>query len=269
MASTRSSSCASSPRKRTSIAKRSGDVDRLAAVLARDLSREWSYLEIANAYREASRDDDALEWAERGAAAFPSETLWPLRQFLIEEYARRGRDADAAALAWAQFAERSSLDIYQELQRCAPAAERPAWREKALVLLRERIADAKRERQSYSGAAPADHSPLVDVLLWEGDVNGALREAEEGGCSGELWLALAERLEAERPDVALRLYQAQVDPAVAPAHRSGYERAAELLRKVRQIMRRCGRGGEFAGYLEGVRKRHGRKRNFIRLLEGL
>lgn len=251
------------------IARRYRDVERLVAVMERDLSDEWHYLEIAKAYRDAGRDADALGWAERGAAAFPTETLWPLRQFLIEEYARRGRDRDAVAIAWAQFAERPGLNVYQELVGHAPAAERAGWREKALVLLRERVAVAKRAGRRWSWEDPADHSLIVSILLWESDALGALREAEEGGCSADLWLALAERLEAERPEAALRIYQARIDPLVGTGRQDGYERAAELLGKVRVLFRRVGRGAEFAAYVEEVRTRQRRKRNFIKLLDAL
>lgn len=249
------------------IARQYRDVDRLVAILARDLSHEWRYLEIAQACREAGRDADALDWAERGAAAFPTETLWPLRQFLMEEYARGGRDRDAVAIAWAEFAERPSLDVYQELVRHTPPKERAEWREKALALLRERVADTKRKGRGRSWKAAIDHSSIVAVLLWEGDALAALREAEEGGCSADLWLALAGRLETERPEVSLRIYQAHVDPLVGTGRQDGYERAAELLGKVRVLLRRVGRGAEFAAYLEDVRTRHRRKRNFLELLD--
>lgn len=251
------------------IARRYRDMDRLVAVMARDLSHEWPYLEIAQAYRDAGRHDDALAWAERGSAAFPAETLWPLRQFLMEEYARRGRAGDAVAIAWAQFSERPGLTVYQELVRHASKAERAAWREKALALLHQRVAEAKRKGSRRSWEDPADHSPIVSILLWEDDVLGALREAGVGGCSAELWLALAERLEAERPDAALEIYQAQIHPLVETGRKDGYERAAELLRKVRVLFGRVGRGAELAAYLDDVRTRHRRKRNFIKLLDAL
>lgn len=249
------------------IARHSRDVDRLVAVLERDLSREWSYLEIAAAYRDAGRDEEALAWAERGAAAFPTETLRPLRQFLIEEYRRRGRDRDAVAIAWAEFAERPGLEAYEELVPHVPSVERAIWREKALALLRERVAEEKREARRRSWQGLADHSPIVRILLWEGDTLGALREAEEGGCSAELWLALAEQLEAERPEAAVRIYQARIDPLVGSGRQHGYERATDVLRKVRTLMRRLDRGAEVAAYLEEVRARHRRKRTFMKMLD--
>ena len=72
------------------LAKQSGNVEELVAVKSRDLSLAWHFLEIAEIYRNAKNRDMALEWAERGLAAFPVRTDSRLRDFLIEEYLYRG-----------------------------------------------------------------------------------------------------------------------------------------------------------------------------------
>jgi tetratricopeptide (TPR) repeat protein len=92
------------------LARQSGDVDAMAAVMSRDLSSEWGFLRIAQVYREANQRDLALKWAERGLAAFPRNTDARLRDFLIEEYLRRRRGGEALALVWAQFEDRPHLE---------------------------------------------------------------------------------------------------------------------------------------------------------------
>lgn len=52
------------------LAAMTGDVDAEVAILARDLSSAWQYVRIVHAYRDADRHGDALDWAERGLAAF-------------------------------------------------------------------------------------------------------------------------------------------------------------------------------------------------------
>ncbi len=52
------------------LAEQTGDVDELVEVLSHDLSSAYSFLGIAESYADAGRDDDALEWAERGIEAF-------------------------------------------------------------------------------------------------------------------------------------------------------------------------------------------------------
>jgi hypothetical protein len=80
------------------LARESSDVEKLVAVMSRDLSSAYDYLQIANVYKEAGRNDPALEWAERGIAAFPEHTDSRLRDFLAEEYFTRGRHDEAMAL---------------------------------------------------------------------------------------------------------------------------------------------------------------------------
>lgn len=251
------------------LAERARDVDRLVAVLSRDLADEWAFVKIAETYRAAGRHDEALECAERGAAAFPGARAGTLLDILVDEYQRRGRRDEAMSLLWSAFEGHPGLDQYQALAAHA-AANWPAWRSRALELLRRRIAAekrARRSRRSWGGAE--DRSALVRVFLWESDILAAWSEAEEGGCADELWLQIAERIEVEHPEKALTIYQAQVDPTVARMHREEYQRAAGFVRRARELMRRLGRESDFASYLASVRAAHRRKRNFIRFLDNV
>jgi hypothetical protein len=55
---------------------------------------------------EAGRFDEALEWAERGLAAFPDRTDARLRDVAAREFHRAGRQSEAISLIWTQFEER-------------------------------------------------------------------------------------------------------------------------------------------------------------------
>ena len=57
------------------LARQSGDVEALVAVKARDLSNAYTFLQIAEIYREARQADKALDWAERGIKAFPDRPI--------------------------------------------------------------------------------------------------------------------------------------------------------------------------------------------------
>ena len=48
-----------------------------------------------------------------------------------------------------------------------------------------------------------------------------------------------------------------------------YEEAVKLLRKIRELMCRLDRVTEFEDYLAAIRVEYKRKRNFIKLLEGI
>jgi uncharacterized Zn finger protein len=263
------------------LAQQSGDIEALVAIKSRELSHAYSYLEIAEVYKQARRFDQALEWAERGVKAFPDRTDSRLRDFLAEEYHRRKRHDEAMTLMWAEFAESPRLEGYQKLKIHAdrlPAARNaaqagiaqwPLWREKALAFLREKLAEARKDppKDRWGWAPQAGHSELVRIYLWEKDDEAAWCEAKEGGCSNDLWMRVAGMREKDHPEDALPIYQSQIDPTVNQKNNQAYREAVSLLRKVRELMRRLGREAEFDRYVETVRIAHKAKRNFMKLIE--
>jgi len=252
------------------LARRAGDVEAIVAVKKRDLSLPYGYLQIAETYRDAGKHDASLEWAERGMKAFPHRQDPRLREFLAAEFHERGRHDEAMALVWAAFAARPILDEYRNLKQHADRIDRWAvWREKALERLREQIRRRKREGQKDRSAllGRPDHSELVRLFLWEGNIEAAWREAVAGGCTNDLWLELAAKREKAHPEDCLPIYQRQIEPTLARTNNEAYRAAVVLLGKVHAVLRRLGREGEFGPYLESVRARFKMKRNFVKLLD--
>src|SRR5918999_5308708 len=94
------------------VASQSGDLDELIAIKQRDLSHPYSFLQIAELYREAGEHDLALQWAEQGAYSF--ERLDSrLSDFMATEHHRRGLHSKAMMLIWEQFVERPGLEMYK------------------------------------------------------------------------------------------------------------------------------------------------------------
>jgi uncharacterized Zn finger protein len=252
------------------LARVEGDVDGLVAVIARDLSHAYAYLRVAEVLREAGRDDEALQWAERGMAAFPEPRADSrLREFLAEQYHQRGRHDDAVGLVWEAFSAAPSLGAYQTLrQHVERAGQWPAWRERALARLREHVATLREGRGVDRWAMVGrDHSELVRVLLWEGEVEAAWAEARAGECAPALWLELADRRAGEHPEEVLPVYQRAVGGLLAQTGNDVYERAVELLRKVQELLHRLGREAEFASQIASIRTTQRRKRNLMKLLD--
>jgi uncharacterized Zn finger protein len=252
------------------LARQTGDVEAVVAVMKRDLSLAYHYLQISETYKNARKHDLALEWAERGVKAFPERTDSRLREFLAGEYHRRKRHDEAMALIWAEFAESPSLKQYVNLKAHAERiGQWELWREKALEYLRERIGRAKSESQKdrWAWYRKADHSELVRIFLWEKDVEAAWREAQEGGCSNDLWLELATKRDKDHPEDALPIYQRQIEPTLDLKNNEAYAETISLLRKVRELMVRLERKDEFTNYLDKVRAAHKPKRNFMKLLD--
>jgi hypothetical protein len=253
------------------LARRTGDVEAIVAVKKRDLSLPYGYLQIAETYRDAGKHDAALEWAQRGMKAFPQRPDPRLREFLAAEYHRRGQHDGAMELVWAAFATRPMLDEYRNLKQHADRIDQwVVWREKALDRIREEIArrKGKGQKDGRPWFGEPDHSELVRVLLWERKVETAWREAAAGGCTNDLWLALAAKREKAHPEEVLPIYQRQIEPTLARTNNEAYRAGVALLRKVHALLLQLGREGEFGPYLESVRSRFKMKRNFVKLLDG-
>jgi len=255
-----------------SLARASGDIEQLVAVMSKDLSSGYCYLRIAEVYSEARQYDNALFWAEKGLKAFPDRTDARLREFTADEYHRRGRHDDAMKLMWAEFVERPIPEIYLTLQRHAKKADAwPEWRELALAEIRLRIAKAKETARGQTrprwSSADVTNSPLVEIFLQEGDSEEAWREAQHGGCSDKLWLRLAAEREKLHPEDAAPIYLRQAAAAVEATRNGRYEESVGLLRKAAVVMKRLDRSPEFIRHLEALRAKYKAKRNFIRLVE--
>jgi len=252
------------------LARHDQDTDALIAIKARDLSRPYHFFEIASLCAEADRHQQALEWAERGRRAFPDELNVPLTELLVAEYHHHGRYEDALAVGWDEFARYPSLDRYKDLKQSADyIGQWQKWREQALQHLRQRAAAQPQRRNQWSWMPRQADSLLVEIYLWEGDSEAALREAKAGGCSEPLWLQLAAALEAKQPEDAIEIYRARIDPIVDRKNNQAYDEAAELLRKIQRLMRRTGQAPAFVDYVAAVRAKHKAKRNFMQRIADL
>jgi len=252
------------------LALKSGDIESIVEVRKRDLSSPYAYLAIAETYKKARKYDPALDWAERGIKAFPERTDSRLREFLAEEYHRRKRHEDAMSIVWAGFTEAVGLGEYKNLKLHAERiGQWQPWREKALAHIRKKIANAKREERGnrWSWVGRTDHTDLVEIFLWEGDVEAAWSEAVQGGCADALWLKLAGLREKNHPEDSLPIYMKRIEPTLAQKNNQAYDAAFDLLRKVRRLMERLERKEEFGRYMESIRAAHKPKRNFMKLLE--
>ena len=250
----------------------SGDAEALVAVMSRDLSHPYKYLKIAEVCRDAKQHDMALEWAEKGLAAFPERADGRLREFAANQYHRRGRHDEAMNLIWAEYVEQPGLGSYRSLQRHAKKARSwTDWRERALAEIRHRIKAASQKNRKhappYWARLAGDHSTLVEIFLYERDAEAAWREAQAGGCSHTLWLRLAAARERDHPEDAVPIYFKQAEVEVRTARKSVYDPAVDLLEKAAVLMKRMGRSQEFVEQMESLREQYRIKRNFVKRLD--
>ena len=255
-----------------SLAKTSGDVEALVAVKSQDLSHQHNFLEIAEIYQKANQEDTALEWAERGWKAFPEKGGDArLREFIAHVYHRIDRHEEAMDLTWAAFTERVSFEMYKTVAEHAKLAkEWPEWREKSLGYIREQISASKQKvsGKPNCGFVPlSDHSILVQVFLWEKNMETAWNEAKEGGCSATLWLELAEQREKSDPQNSVQIYREHIRHVLKHADKRNYEETVVYLSKIKKLLGKMGKAQEFQAIVAGVRNEHRRKRNLMALLD--
>lgn len=257
-----------------SLARATGDVDEVIAVKAKNLSHAYAFLQIAEICRDAKRFDAALDWAERGLKAFPKDTDARLLEFLAAEYHRRGRHDDAIAMGWRQFESRPALDTYHTFKGhvdCAGAEAWPAWHERALDLLRQRIASAQPDsrRPVQSLYAVADRSTLVEIFLWEENVEAAWQAAQTGECRGDILLHLAAAREATHPADAIPIYLRVAESLVAQMNNDAYAKAARHLAHVKSLHLALGQPDAWVAVHARVCTTHKAKRNFMTLARRL
>jgi tetratricopeptide (TPR) repeat protein len=248
------------------LAKLTGSLEELVAVHSRDLSQPHAFLKIAEIYREAGERDRAMEWVRRGLDAFPSLANEPLRVFLADEHHRRGEHERAMELVWPVFEHRPYLAEYQLIKQHADrSGVWTSWRERALARMREHARQRTAGMIHLPGGAPDERSELVRVYLWERDGEAAWREAQEGGCSADLWLQLARTREVEHPADALAVYRRQVDCILIDTGDRAYTEAVKLLPRVRETMGRVGE--DFSVYLAGLRATYKRRRKLMEMID--
>ena len=244
------------------LARQAGDVDRLVAVKARDLTSDVGYQQIVEVLVEAGRHEEALGWARRGLAATAVHYQPWLRDFVASTYRADGRLEEAVALRAEQLRDTPSLQAFQALKHDADAVG--AWqerRETALAQLRAATPSSKASRWGRH-----DRSTLVEIFLWEGEVGAAWEEAQAGGCSETLWRRLAAARVKDRPQDTVAVYRKLVGQTVGATNNNAYEHAIELLAELEEALpaQAIGEHGRLVGE---VRELYRRKRNFAKLLD--
>ena len=261
-----------------SIAEGEDDLDLIIRVMSRDLSHGYGYLQIAERCKKARKYKLALEWAEKGLAAFPDEPDSRLRSFLADAYMRAKRPDEAMSMIWVNVIQRPNLDTYQELAKYARKLNCwDSWRDNALAHIRCDIKNRTKEfgkRQSGQNRMPLqwrpqppDHSLLIEILLWENHHEEAWAEAQAGGCSERLLLELAKLREKAHPEDAIKIYQALVEPLVNRTNNASYQEAVGFMNKVHGLMKTLGQEVAFADWVHGLKSEYKRKRNFIKYVE--
>jgi uncharacterized Zn finger protein len=253
------------------LAEASGDVDELVAIKAKDLSSSYRYLGIAEILAKVKRHDEALGWAERGLKAFPDRPHDDLRDFLVAAYLKRRRNDEALQLTWIQFEERPGLEPYKKLHTVASRlGSWSAQRERALAWLDQAITKEAAATNAWKPKpSTPNYSLRLSIALWEKDIDAAWTTAHRGICDRTLLITLAGKLEKDRADDAISLYQRVIPAIVAETKNSAYEEGVRLVRRIGGLMKVQNRLRAFGDYLAELRLQFKAKRNFMKLMDAV
>jgi len=251
-----------------SLARASGSVDDLVAIKARDLSRAYYFLQIAEILGKAKRFDEALAWAEKGVAAFAANPDSRLEEYLAELYKQRKEFDKAVSIVWKIFERQPSLHSWETLKVFSKRAKNweGEWRQRALDHIRRHITQGKKRGANYF--RKPDHSLLVEIFLHENDIESAWKEANAGGCNAGLWRTLGKKLGKHDPLRATFCWQRLVEPIINRKKNDAYAEAVRIMLTIGQWMRQAGKESEFTYWIQDIRLRHKPKRNLMKLMDG-
>ncbi len=232
-------------------AERDGNVEARIALRASNLSSPWGYLQLAEFCLSEGREAEALKRAEEGLWLFedrrPDEQLL---FFTVKLLTKMRRKADAEAHLWRAFEKAPSLGIYQQLRRIGDEAVAA----RAAAYLESRLANSK------GGNGHERPDLLVELFMHEKRFDAAWSVVHKFGVSAHTKEALVVATESDYPREALAFYTAQVE------HLAGFGAYAEAVKQIAR-MKKLRTPAEQAAFVADLRVRHGRKRNFMKLLD--
>lgn len=246
-------------------AQEDGDFERELEIRQRNLSSTLGYDEIARRCEEEAQPERAIEWLREGLRHFKDRNRH-LKEHLSDLLWKQRNYDEALAIRWDIFAATPRLGEYQELiKRAKKRKQLDHWRDKALERVRQRI-DSDRGRNPKRYWEINDASLLVSILLWEGDVEQAWREAVAGGCSEQHWLNLCKKRQSAHPDECFPVYLRIAATDVAKGNNDAYHSAVEKIQTARSLAKACGQMEKFNSALEEIKTEYKRKRNFMKYL---
>jgi uncharacterized Zn finger protein len=251
------------------IAQAGGDPEDLIAIRGDDLRTPDDYLEIAKSLVAAGRPDEAIDWSRRGLETFV-ERHWqtpPLREFLSAQLRTRGDAPGAEGLWWDAFEQHPSVDAYRKLV-AETTSDVNARKQQSIAVLRARLeaGDTQpRSRNPLLERAPA--TTLVEILLYEGNVEEAWEAASTYGCDDRAWMTLARARESTHPLDAIPIYERAAAAQIDTKKNGGYRAAVELLARIGTLADKAGEPQRFTDLLATITAEHARKRNLIALID--
>lgn len=235
-------------------AERDGDIDLRIALRAKDLSSPYDYLKLAQLCLEHGRERDAMRFAEEGLWVFEDgQQDRRLIFFAADLLAKNGRPSDAEAHLWRAFEKAPTFELYGRLLEIGGETAR----KRALEVLERQC--AQEGRRGWNGPS----NLIVEIHLKEKAFNEAWESLSRFGGSSHLEQQLARATEQTHPARVIPIYEANVERLATRGGEAAYAEAAELIARLAQLRDKKAQ----VNYVLALKKRHFRKRNFMKVLE--
>lgn len=251
------------------VAVGSGDPDVLIEVLSERDLYPGDYYEIASSLAEAGRQEEAIDWSQRGLDAWTSRPsqLCDLRVLLAGLLEDRGEHKKAVELFWEGFVGGPSVSSYRALLAQA-GSDAELWSKRCIDLLRALLAKEPHDGElRRSPVASSPSVPLIEILMYEGDVDGAWAVATEHGAYDSVWWTLAKERESTYPLGSISVYEREVFAHIAQTKRRAYLAAVDLLTRIRWLASNAGELEVFGAIVERVRAEHRAKWTLMEMLD--
>ena len=142
------------------------------------------------------------------------------------------------------------------------------WRGKALAHIRQGIEKESKSPKSSFFWSYANYSGLlVEIYIWEKDIENAWKQAKKDGCEKYTWLELARLREKDHPQDTIEVYKSYVKPTLDQTNNQAYEEAVGYLKNVKKLMSRMDKDKEFKDYHNEICTEYKRKKNFIKMID--
>jgi len=253
------------------LAKRRGDVDALIAIKSRDLSSPVFFLNLAELLKEHQRFDEALNWAEKGIAAFPKDRIDNLLAFAIAEHLRR-KNADAAErMAWQRFEQHPNSEAFFQFLDIAKQIDRlDSLRQRALSHLESRVTVEESTTKKPSIWNSGARNILIEIHLAEESAEAMWITLKGGPTSTTLWEKCAAMRGKTHPEDAIQLYFKLLPMKIEEGARNArYEDAFRIVQAIGKLRNKQGQKTKFQQELARIRLEYKAKRNFIKALAAL
>ncbi len=235
------------------LAEENDSPEDLVAVLSKDLTSSASFHRIAEVLQAAGREEDALRWLQKGLNAFGELADAKLVESTLRLLIKFERFSEGTALGWRRFDQARDLAGYQLLQIAATSAGQwKEFRERAIYLLETQAPE------------PGSDAALVEIYLWEGDIERAWLCARARGAPEHLWMELARARELRHPAECAAIYERAVEQALLAFENS--KQIIALIEHVHSLRVRAGELSTFHRWLDAVRQQHSTRSRFVATL---